>query len=353
MNHPAPPDDSRRDRASTSEAFRTMSAIVQQAYGGPEVMQLGTRRRPTPGPGEVLIAVCAAAVDRGTWHLMTGRPYLVRLMGYGVRRPTHQVPGLDVSGVVVATGPGVARFAVGARVFGIAQGSLAEFAVAKEEKLALAPASIGLAEAAALGVSGLTALGALEDRARVAHGQRVLIVGASGGVGTYAVQLARAASAHVTAVCSQQKADLVAALGADVVLDYRTRDLGGEPARSYDVVLDIAGNTPLGVLRGLTRVDGVVVLIGGEHGGDWFGVVTRMVGALALGRLGGPRMLPFAAEEHHTGLDRLARAVDEGGLRPAIGLRTDLSGVADTMRAMESGALRGKALVEIGPQGMR
>ena len=202
-----------------------MQAIVQTRYGTvpEEVLRLERIARPVPAAGEVLVRVQAAGVDRGTWHLMAGQPYLMRL-GFGFRRPRNRVPGMDVAGTVVATGPGVTRFAVGDEVFGIARGSFAEYAVARAAKLARKPATLTFVQAAAVAVSGLTALQGLRDAGRIQPGQKVLVIGASGGVGSYAVQLAKVFGAEVTGVCGTAKTDLVRALGADHVIDYTKAD---------------------------------------------------------------------------------------------------------------------------------
>src|SRR5664279_1865231 len=185
-----------------SAADGTMRAIVQDTYGSAEVLHLARIGRPEIADGELLVRVHAAGLDRGTWHLMTGRPYLMRIMGFGFRRPKNQVAGGDVAGTVVAVGNAVTRFAVGDDVFGIGQGSFAEYAVAREDKLARKPANCSFQQAAVAGVSALTALQAVRDAGRVRAGQQVLIIGASGGVGSYAVQLAKAFGAVVTGVCS-------------------------------------------------------------------------------------------------------------------------------------------------------
>lgn len=197
-----------------------MDAIVQERYGPSDVLRLAEVDRPDIAAGEVLVQVRAAGLDRGTWHLMRGLPYLLRLVGFGFRRPKHRVPGLDVAGVVVAVGGDVTRFRPGDEVFGIARGSLAQYAAAREDKLALKPANLSFEQAAVVPVSGLTALQGLRDAGRVEAGQTVLVIGASGGVGTYAVQLATAFGARVTGVCSTAKVDLVRSIGADDVIDY-------------------------------------------------------------------------------------------------------------------------------------
>ncbi len=225
-----------------------MRAVVQHEYGSADVLRVAEIDRPTIRADEVLIRVHAAGLDRGTWHFMAGMPYLFRLMGPGFRKPKNPVLGLDVAGTVVAVGAEVTRFGVGDEVFGISKGSFAEYAAAREDKLARKPANLTFDQAAVLPVSGLTALQSLLDVGRVEAGQHVLIVGASGGVGTYAVQIARASGAEVTGVCSTAKVDLVRSIGADHVLDYTRDDFATGPQR-YDLILDIGGNSPLPRLR--------------------------------------------------------------------------------------------------------
>jgi NADPH:quinone reductase-like Zn-dependent oxidoreductase len=320
-----------------------MRALLQHGYGTPDVFSVGAVPDPTPGRGEVLVKVHAAGVDRGTWHVMTGRPFPVR-PAIGLLRPRQRVPGLDLSGTVVGVGPGVTRFRAGDRVFGIGRGSLAELACAPEEKLARAPASLPLEEAAVLGVSGLTALQALGDAGRVRAGERVLVLGASGGVGTFAVQLAVALGAQVTAVCSAAKAALVRSLGAARVLDYRSDDPVGGPER-YDVVLDVAGGLPVARLRAAMTAEGRLVFVGDETGGDWFGFLVRPLAAMLRAPLGRQRFTFLVSRERFEGLERLARLVDEGRLRPVIDRRVPLEGVAQALRDLGDGKVRGKVLV--------
>src|SRR4051794_910203 len=222
----------------------TMRAIVQDRYGTFDVLTPAAIARPEPGEHEVLLRVRAAGLDRGTWHLMTGQPYLMRVIGFGLRRPKNRVPGLDVAGTVEAVGPSVTRFAVGDEVYGVARGSYAEYATAHEDKLARKPANLSFEQAAVVPVSGLIAQRGLVDVGRLQPGQSVLITGASGGVGSYAVQFAKALGAEVTAVSSTSKADLVRSLGADHVVDYTREDFAAA-GRRYDLILDIAGNPTL------------------------------------------------------------------------------------------------------------
>jgi NADPH:quinone reductase-like Zn-dependent oxidoreductase len=256
-----------------------MQAIVQAGYGSADVLHAQEIDQPAITDGEVLVRVRAAGLDRGTWHLMAGQPYLIRLVS-GLRKPKNPVPGLDVAGTVVAAGPGVTRFKAGDQVFGIGQGSLAEYACARTDKLARKPANLTFDQAAAVAVSGLTALQGLRDAGRLQPGQHVLIIGASGGVGTFAVQIAKAIGAQVTGVCSTAKTGLVASIGADHVLDY-TRDDYTAGVERYDLILDLAGNTQLWRLRRTLTRTGTLVIAGGEDAGRWTGM-SRQLRALAL-----------------------------------------------------------------------
>ena len=251
-------------------AGSTMRAIVQDGYGSAGVLHLARIARPRIGDNEVLLRVHAAGLDRGRWHLMTGQPYLLRLVA-GLRGPRNPVQGLEVAGTVVAAGPDVTRFSVGDEVFGFGQGTFAEYAAAREDKLARKPPNATFEQAAVVPVSGVTALLALTGPGRVQAGQNVLITGASGGVGSYAVQLAKAFGAEVTGVCSTAKTGLVRSLGAAHVIDY-TRDDFADGVHRYDLIIDMAGNPSLSRLRRALSPAGTAVLTGGEDGGRWTGM---------------------------------------------------------------------------------
>jgi NADPH:quinone reductase-like Zn-dependent oxidoreductase len=224
-----------------------MRAIAQDVYGSAEVLHLAQVPRPVPAEHEVLVRVRAAGLDRGVWHLTRGLPYLARL-AFGLRKPKNPIPGMDLAGIVVAAGPSVTRFAIGDEVFGSGRGSFAEYAVAREDQLAIKPANLTFEQAAAVPVSAVTALQGLRDAGRIEPGQKVLVIGASGGVGSFAVQLAKAFGAHVTGVASTAKLDVVRSLGADRVIDH-TREDFADGASRYDLILDIAGNPSLARLR--------------------------------------------------------------------------------------------------------
>ncbi len=323
-----------------------MQAVVQRAYGGADVLTVDTIERPAIGADQVLIEVHAAGVDRGTWHLMTGMPYLVRLAGYGLTKPKQPVPGLDVAGRVVDVGSAATRFEIGDEVFGIADGSFAEYAAASEDKLAHKPANVDFAEAAASAVSGITALQALTDVGQVEAGQRVLVIGASGGVGTFAVQLAKALGATVDGVAGTDNVEMVRSLGADHVIDHRQEDLTATDRR-YDLVLDIGGRNSLSRLRRLLTPNGTLVIVGGEGGNRITGGVGRQVRAMLLSPFIGQRLTTFMSTEHHSFMDRLAEHLSSGAIVPTIGARFELADAPEAMRRMEAGRTGGKSVITV------
>lgn len=323
-----------------------MEAIVQYRYGSTEVLVLETIERPTIDAKEVLIEVHAAGVDRGVWHLMTGLPYLVRLAGYGITKPKSATPGFDVSGRVVAVGADVTRFAPGDDVFGIAKGSYAEYAAGSEEKLAHKPANLTFEQAAVAAVSGITALQALTDIGKLQPGQRVLIVGASGGVGTYAIQLAKALGAHVSAVAGTRNLDMVRAIGADRVIDYTRDDFADHDGR-YDLILDVGGRNSISRLRSVLAPSGVLVIVGGEGGNKWTGGVGRQVRAMVLSPFLRQRLTTFISKEHFSSIELLSAYLESGTVVPAVGQRFDLEDVPEAIRQMEAGETSGKSVIVV------
>ncbi len=325
-----------------------MRALRQTEYGGPEVLAVAEVPRPRVDAGRVLVRVRAAALDRGTMHLVSGTPYLVRLVE-GVRRPRHQIAGLDVAGVVEVVGEGVTGLAPGDEVFGTARGALAELVVADPAKLAPKPAALTFAEAAAVPVSGQTALAALRDEADVQPGQRVLVLGASGGVGSFAVQLAKLLGAHVTGVCSAGKADLVRDLGADVVLDYATTD-PTDGAERYDVVVDIGGSRRLRELRRALTPTGTLVMVGAEGGGRWFGGLDRQLRAVLWSPFLRQRLRMLVAPERREGLEALAGHLESGAVAPAVDSVVDLAAAPAALARLDAGEVRGKVVVAVGAE---
>jgi NADPH:quinone reductase-like Zn-dependent oxidoreductase len=331
---------------TTVRPTSTMRAVIQEAYGDADVLR--PAERPLPGTlrdDEVLVRVHAAGLDRGTWHLMTGTPYAVRLV-MGLRRPKQPVPGLDLSGTVAAIGTAVTRFAPGDEVYGIGTGTFAEYAVAREDKLAPKPASLTHEQAATVPVSAITALQSVTDIGGVKAGDRVLVTGASGGVGSYAVQLAAAAGAEVTGVCSAAKADLVRSLGAVDVLDYARDDLAAVPDR-YDVIIDIAGNTSLSRLRRALTPTGTAVLVGGEDAGRLLGM-SRQLRGLVVSLFSRQRLAMRVPKESARDLERLTTLLEAGQVTPSVGATYRLEDAPQAMRDLVAGRMRGKAAILIG-----
>ena len=325
---------------------RKMRAVTQDRYGSSDILELSTVDEPTIGADEVLIEVAAAGVDRGVWHLVTGRPYLVRLAGYGITKPKTPVPGLDVSGRVVAVGDQVTRFQVGDEVFGIAVGAYAELAAAKEEKLAHKPSALSFEEAAAAAISGITALQAVADVGELQAGQSVLVIGASGGVGSYAVQLAKALGAVVTGVASRRKTDLVRSLGADHAIDYAEADyLDGRI--HYDLIVDIGGLNSVTRLRRALKKTGTLVIVGGEGGGRLTGGIGRQLRAKLLSPFVPQRLTFFISTEHSSYMERLGQFMEQGDVTPAVGRRYRLEEAPEAIADLEAGRTRGKSVIVV------
>jgi NADPH:quinone reductase-like Zn-dependent oxidoreductase len=321
-----------------------MKAIVQDVYGGADVLRFDEIDRPRIGDGEVLLRVHAAGVERSVWHLMTGLPYPVRLAGYGVRAPDNPVRGREVAGQIEEIGRNVAGLSPGDEVFGIAEGSFAEYARADAGKIVLRPPALGVEQAATIGISGLTALQAVRDRAKVKDGQKVLVIGAAGAVGTFAVQIAKAFGAHVTGVCSTTKVDLVRSLGADHVIDYRRDDIGDD---IYDAILDIGGNRSLKRLRRALTPRGTLVIVGGETGGRWLGGTDRQIRALLLSPFVRQTLGSLLNSENAADMAVLAELVVSGKVTPAIDRTFALVDAPAAIRHMTEGRVRGKAVVSV------
>jgi NADPH:quinone reductase-like Zn-dependent oxidoreductase len=327
---------------------QTMMAIVQDEYGpAPEdVLRLEQIDKPTITDDEVLVRVHAASVDRGTWHVMAGLPYPIRLAGFGLRRPKYRNPGRSLAGVVEAIGTDATGFTPGDAVFGICDGSFAEYARVRTDKLAAKPANVTFEQAAAVPISGVTALQAVRDHGRIKVGDNVLIVGASGGVGSFTVQIAKAFGAEVTGVCSTAKVEAVRALGADHVLDY-TRDDFADGIQRYDVILDIGGNRRLSHLRRTLTPRGRLVIVGGETDGRWLGGSDRQIRALLLSPFVGQKLGTFVASESAEDLIVLRELIEAGKLAPAIDRTYPLGEVAAAIRYLLDGHARGKLVITV------
>ena len=323
-----------------------MKAIVQDRYGPADVLELRDVDPPEIGDGEVLVRVRAAGVDPGVWHLMTGFPYLVRIFGYGFRAPKNPVRGSDIAGVVERVGRDVTRFRPGDEVFGACGAGFAELAAATEANLVTKPRDVPFETAAAVPTSAITALQAVRDHGRIRAGQRALVIGAAGGVGSFAVQLAGTFGAEVTGVCSTTKVDLVRWIGAADVIDY-TREDFADTGRRWDMIVDTAGNRPLSQLRRALTPDGTLVIVGGERGGRWLAGTDRQLRAMVLSRFVGQRLTSFIAAFATEDLELLAGLVADGALVPVVGRTYPLAEAADAIRDLEHGRARGKLVLVV------
>jgi NADPH:quinone reductase-like Zn-dependent oxidoreductase len=322
-----------------------MKAIVQDRYGSADVLELRDIETPVAGSDDVLIRVHAASVFIGDWHVMTGLPYLGRLV-FGLRAPKLRVRGQDVAGTVEAIGEGVTTFQVGDEVFGTCRGSFADYANARQDMVAPKPANLTFQQAATVPITGTTALQAVRDKGRVKSGQNVLIIGAAGGVGSFAVQIARAFGAHVTGVCSTAQLDLVRSIGAEKVIDY-TREDFAEMGQRYDVILDIAGNRSVSNLRRALAPKGTLVIVGGEGGGRWFGGINRQLGAQLRSMFVGQRLGTFIAKQNGEDLFVLKELIEAGKLTPVIGTTFPLQQVPEAIRQLTEGHARGKVVITV------
>ncbi len=321
-----------------------MRAVVRSQYGDADVLEVARVERPVPRKDEVLIRVMAAGLDYGQWHLMTGRPYVMRL-ATGLTRPRQRVLGSDVSGVVEAVGAEVSRFKVGDEVFGAATATFAEFACAAEDQICPKPAHLSFEQAAATAVSGVTALIALRDVAKVEPGQAVCVIGAGGGVGSWAVQLARHFGADVTAVCSGSKADFVRSLGAASVIDHTRAPLPADGR--FDVILDLAGRRPLSMLRRALAQSGTLVLGGGEGGDPVLGGMGRPLRAALWSMFLKQRLVMLMGFVRPEPLRALAGILERGDVTPAVDDVVPLEQAANAMRTLVSGKVRGKVVLRV------
>jgi NADPH:quinone reductase-like Zn-dependent oxidoreductase len=320
-----------------------MKAIVQDTYGSADVLEFRDVAEPALGEGEVRIRVRAAGAGPDVWHLMTGLPYFVRLMP-GFRKIWGHPRGRDVAGVVDAVGANVTGLAPGDEVMGIAEGSFAELAVGRADLLVPKPARLSFEEAAAAPISGLTALQAIRDVAKVTTGQRVLVMGAGGGVGTLTVQVAKAFGAHVTGVASTSKLELVRSLGADEAIDYTREQLTGR----WDAIIDTAGRRPLRVLRTLLTPTGALAIVGGEGGGKLTaGFFRQILRAPLLSLVTKQRLRPVVSTENAEDLRALAELIERGDVTPVVGRTFPLIEAADAIRYLERGHAAGKVVVTV------
>jgi len=321
-----------------------VKAILQDRYGSADVLELRDIQDPVVGDDDVLVRVHAAGCGPDVWHLMTGRPYFVRLM-FGFNKLKVPVRGRDVAGRVEAVGANVTGFRPGEEVMGVVEGSFAELATARPDKLVPKPARLSFEQAAAVPISGLTALQAVRDKGQVRPAQRVLVIGAAGGVGTLTVQIAKAFGAQVTGVCSTSKLDLVRSIGADEVIDY-TREDFADGARRWDLIVDTAGRRPLSVLRRALTPRGTLVIVGGEGGGPWTGGFFRQIlRAPLLSLVTHQKLRPLTSKERLEDLQTLAGMIQAGTVTPVVGRTYPLADAPDAVRELERGHARGKVVV--------
>jgi NADPH:quinone reductase-like Zn-dependent oxidoreductase len=321
-----------------------MKAIVQHKYGSPDVLELRDIDRPAVKDDEVLVRVRAAAVNIGDWHLLRGVPYVMRLV-FGLLKPRREIPGLDMAGRIEAVGRSVAQFRPGDEVFGWCKGAFAECVCAGEENLLPRPANLTFEQSAAVGDSAFTALAAVRDQGRVQPGQRVLINGASGGVGTFAVQIAKSFGANVTGVCSTRNVDLVRSIGADQVIDYTKEDFT-QTAQRYDVMLDLVGSRSLSDCRRALTPRGTYVLVGVRDLGRWFGL-ARQIKALLLSPFVRQRMRVFVVKHNRADLAVLKDLVEAGKAAPVIDRQYRLSDVPEALRYQGEGHAQGKIVIVV------
>jgi NADPH:quinone reductase-like Zn-dependent oxidoreductase len=330
---------------STSAQVGTMRAIVQDRYGSPDRLRLAAIARPTPGDDGVLVRVHAVSVNPLDWHFMRGEPYILR-MSAGFRRPANPVRGVDVAGVVEVVGKDVTQFRSGDEVFGQRAGSFAEYVCGEEGNFVLKPARLTFEQAAAVPVAGYTALQGLRDKGQVKAGQRVLVNGASGGVGTFAVQIAKAFGAEVTGVCSTRNVELVRSLGADRAIDYTQQDFTREKRR-YDVIFDAAGNRSLSACRRALTPTGTLVVVGTASHGRWIGPMVRPLAAGLSSPFVRQRQVTYIAQYRAADLLTLKGLIEAGKVTPVIDRTYPLSEAAEAIRYLEAGHARGKVVVTV------
>lgn len=319
-----------------------MEAMVYRTYGPPGVLRLEDVPTPTPGDGQALVRVHAAALNPLDWHLLRGKPYIVRPTS-GWLKPKRNIPGVDVSGVVESVGPGVTDLKPGDEVFGEKSRACAEYVCGAAKLFVPRPVNLTLTEAAAVPVGAVTALQALREKGNLQAGQRVAINGASGGVGTFAVQLAKLMGGHVTGVCSTANVDLVRSLGADAVVDYTREDFTRSDTH-YDLIVDNVGNRSLRSLRRALTPGGTAVLVGASKG-NWVGPIARMVAARSMARVGRQRLLGMLTDIDRPDLEYVTELVEAGSLRPVIDRTYPLSETADALSYLETMRARGKVIV--------
>jgi NADPH:quinone reductase-like Zn-dependent oxidoreductase len=322
-----------------------MKAIIYQTYGPPDVLELQEIEKPAVKDEEVLVRVHAASVNPHDWHFMRGTPYVMRIQA-GLRKPKVMRLGVDVAGHVEAVGKNVTQFEAGDEVFGACKGAFAEYVCASERSLVLKPANVTFEQAAAVAIAALTALQGLRDKGHIQPGQKVLINGAAGGVGTFAVQIARSFGADVTGVCSTRNVDMVRSIGAHQVIDYTREDFTTSGQR-YDLILDMIGNHSFSDCRRALTPKGTLVLVGGTDKGRWLGPLTGLLKAVVLSRFVSQKLLPVLAHLNKEDLIILQKLLEAGKVIPVIDRSYPLSQVPEAIRYLEEGHARGKVVITL------
>ena len=323
-----------------------MRAIVRHAYGPPDVLRLEDMDKPDVSDDEVLVRVRAASVNPADWHFMTGTPLLVRLGG-GLRGPKRERLGVDFAGTVEAVGSNVTQFKPGDDVFGARDGAFGEYVAVREDRSVVPlPANVSFEQAAAVPVAAVSALQGLRDKGRIQAGHKVLINGASGGVGTFAVQIAKTFGAHVTGVCSTRNVDIVRSLGADRVIDYTQEDFTAGDQR-YDLMLDIAGNRSWSDCRRVLEPHAIVVMVGGPKGNRLLGPMSRLVKSRLAALPNSQKVMFFLAKLNRADLLVLSELLEAGRLTPVIDRRYGLTDTADSLRYLGEGHAQGKVVITV------
>jgi NADPH:quinone reductase-like Zn-dependent oxidoreductase len=337
----------KQDPIDTGEPH--MKAVVYTDYGSPDVLQIRDIKKPVPTDDQVLVKVRAVSINPLDWHFIEGRPYIMRGMMGGMRKPKSPRLGVDYSGTVEAVGKNVTQFKLGDEVFGNKIGAFAEYICPRADRaVAMKPASVTFEQAAGIPVAGLTALQGLRDHGKVQPGQKVLINGASGGVGTFAVQIAKNLGAEVTGVCSGRNADMVRSLGADHVIDYTKEDFTKGNER-YDVILDNVGTQPLSGFRRVLKPNGILVMVGGggPNDGKWVGPMARPIKAMLMSPFTSQKMGMMLAEPNQKDLNLVAEMMDSGKVKPVIDRTYPLSQIREAMAYLEQGHARGKVIITV------
>ncbi|MDF1543679.1 MAG: NAD(P)-dependent alcohol dehydrogenase [bacterium] len=321
-----------------------MKAIIRTKYGSPDRLEFRETEKPTPKENQVLVKVQAAAVNPLDWHVLRGQPFLVRLMGFGLLNPKHHILGADMAGRVEAIGKDITQFQVGDEVFGSGMGGFAEYACLREDKLVLKPASMTFEQAAAVPVAGITALQALRDRGKLRAGQQVLINGASGGVGTFAVQIAKALGAHVTGVCSGRNIEMVRSLGADHLIDY-TKECFWQNGKEYDLIVDNAAFQSIRKSLRALKPSGVYVVVGGSSSTGR--VLLSLLFNPLISMIKGRKLVSLMADLKKSDLVFLKELLESGKIVPVIGRKYPLSDTAQAIRHIEKGHASGKVIINV------